>query len=103
MEYIIEDTKTDSGTRLVPMTDDVKACFRKIIQNRKMLKSEPVTDGKSGFLYLDKNDMSMVALHREKYLQHICEKYKKYINRNYLKLHLMFADIPFVLIWQSRE
>lgn len=35
MEYIIEDTKTDSGTRLVPMTDEVKACFRKIIQNRK--------------------------------------------------------------------
>ena len=25
MEYIIEDTKTDSGTRLVPMTDEVKA------------------------------------------------------------------------------
>lgn len=77
MEYIIEDTKTDSGTRRLPMTDDVKACFRMIIQNRKMPKSEPVTDGKSGFLYLDKNDMSMVALHREKYFQHICEKYNK--------------------------
>lgn len=77
MEYIIEDTKTDSGTRRLPMIDDVKAWFRMIIQNRKMPKSEPVTDGKSGFLYLDKNDMSMVALHREKYLQDICEKYKK--------------------------
>ena len=77
MEYIIEDTKTDSGTRLVPMTDDVKACFRKIIQNRKKPKSEPVIDGKSGFLYLDKNDMPMVALHWEKYFQHICEKYNK--------------------------
>ena len=31
--------------------------------------------GKSGFLYLDKNDMPMVALHWEKYFQHICEKY----------------------------
>lgn len=77
MEYIIEDTKTDSGTRLVPMTDEVKACFHKIIQNRKKLKSEPVIDGKSGFLYLDKNDMPMVALHWEKYFQHICEKYNK--------------------------
>lgn len=74
MEYIIEDTKTDSGTRLVPMTDEVKACFRKIIQNRKKPKSEPMIDGKSGFLYLDKNDMPMVALHWEKYFQHICEK-----------------------------
>ena len=77
MEYIIEDTKTDSGTRLVPMTDEVKACFRKIIQNRKKPKSEPMIDGKSGFLYLDKNDMPMVALHWEKYFQHICEKYNK--------------------------
>ena len=27
------------------------------------------------FLFLDKNDMPMVALHWEKYFQHICEKY----------------------------
>ena len=36
----IEDTKTDSGTRLVPMTDEVEACFRKIIQNRKTAKDQ---------------------------------------------------------------
>ena len=77
MEYIIEDTKTDSGTRLVPMTDEVKECFRKIIHNRKKPKIEPMIDGKTGFLYLDKNDMPMVALHWEKYFRHICEKYNK--------------------------
>jgi len=77
MEYIIEDTKTDSGTRLVPMTDEVKECFRKIIHNRKKPKIEPMIDGKTGFLYLDKNEMPMVALHWEKYFQHICEKYNK--------------------------
>lgn len=32
-------------------------------------------DGKAGFLYLDKNGMPMVALHWEKYFQHIREKY----------------------------
>jgi len=32
-------------------------------------------DGYSGFLYLDKNDMPMVALHWEKYFQHVVEKY----------------------------
>ena len=52
MEYIIEDTKTDSGTRLVPMTDDVKKCFCEIIQKRKNPKVEPMIDGKTGFLYL---------------------------------------------------
>lgn len=75
MEYIIEDTKTSSGTRVVPMTDDVYECFKRIIANRKKPKVEPMICGKSGFLYLDKNDMPMVALHWEKHFQHICEKY----------------------------
>ena len=77
MEYVIEETKTECGTRLVPMTDEVKKCFRKIIENRKKPKTEPMIDGKVGFLYLDKNAMPMVALHWEKYFQHICEKYNK--------------------------
>ncbi len=38
----------------------VKKCFRKIIENRKKPKTEPMIDGKVGFLYLDKNDMPMV-------------------------------------------
>ena len=75
MEYIIEDTKTPSGVRYVPMTDEVKECFQRIIENRKKPKTEPMIDGKCGFLYLDKNNMPMVALHWEKYFQHICEKY----------------------------
>ena len=75
MEYIIEDTKTPSGVRYVPMTDEVKECFQRIIENRKKPKTEPMIDGKCGFLYLDKNNMPMVALHWEKYFQHIREKY----------------------------
>lgn len=75
MEYVIEDTKTSSGTRVIPMTDDVYECFKRIIANRKKPKVEPMICGKSGFLYLDKNDMPMVDLHWEKYFQHICEKY----------------------------
>lgn len=75
MEYVIEETKTESGTRLVPMTGDVELCFRRIIQDRPKPKKEPMIDGKAGFLYLDKNNMPMVALHWEKYFQHIREKY----------------------------
>ena len=77
MEYIIEDTKTPSGVRYVPMTDEVKECFQRIIENRKKPKTEPMIDGKCGFLYLDKNGMPMVALHWEKYFQHICTKSNK--------------------------
>lgn len=75
MKYTILDTKTDCGTRLVPMTDEVKECFARILENRPKLKEEPMVDGKTGFLYLDKNGMPMVALHWEKYFQHIREKY----------------------------
>lgn len=75
MEYIIMDTKTESGTRQVPMTDEVYDCFQRIIANRRKPKVEPMIDGKIGFLYLDKNEMPMVALHWEKYFQHIREKY----------------------------
>ena len=77
MEYIIEDTKTNAGTRVLPMTDDVFECFQRVIANRKPPKVEPIIDGKCGFLFFDKNGMPMVALHWEKYFHHICEKYNK--------------------------
>lgn len=75
MEYVIEHTKTSSGIRQVPMNDEVYNCFKQIIANRKKPKVEPIVDGKIGFLFLDKNGMPMVALHWEKYFQHIREKY----------------------------
>ncbi len=75
MEYIIEDTKTSSGTRDIPMTSEVAECFRRIIDKRPKAKVEPMIDGYSGFLYLDKNEKPMVALHWEKYFQHVVEKY----------------------------
>lgn len=77
MEYIVEEPKTSSDIRHVPMTNEVCECFKTIIQNRKKPKVEPMIAGKTGFLYLDKNEMPMVALHWEKYFKHICEKYNK--------------------------
>lgn len=77
MEYIIQDPKTESGVRFVPMTEEVADCFRSIIEKRKKPRTEPMIDGHIGFLFLDKNDMPMVALHWEKYMQHIIQKYNK--------------------------
>lgn len=75
MEYIIEDTKTKSGERYVPMNQQVVECFRRVIANRKPPKQEPIIDGYTGFLFLDKNGMPMVALHWEHYFKHILNKY----------------------------
>ena len=77
MEYVIEEPKTESGTRKIPMTPEVEACCRAILKKRSTPKIEPVVGGLSGFLYLDKNGRPMVALHWEKYFEHIVEKYNK--------------------------
>lgn len=80
MEYIIEETKTLNGERVIPMTKEVRECFETIISKRRKPKVEPTVRDKNGklyhgFLYLDQNDMPMVALHWEKYFQHILTKY----------------------------
>ncbi len=75
MEYIMEEPKTSSGIRYIPMSQEVSECFRRILSKRKKPKVEPMIDGKCGFLFLDKNYMPMVALHWEKYFKHILEKY----------------------------
>ena len=77
MEYIIESTKTSSGTRRIPMTDEVADAFKHIIENRPKLRIEPTIGGYSGFLYIDKFNMPMVALHWEKYFLHSVRKYNR--------------------------
>ena len=42
MRYIIETTKTDAGTRKIPITQDVADMFRAIIEDR-----EPPETGKA--------------------------------------------------------
>lgn len=77
MEYVIETTKTGAGTRTLPMSKEVYECFTRIIKNRNPPKIEPNIQGKVGFLFFDKNGNPLVALHWEKYFQHIREKYNK--------------------------
>jgi site-specific recombinase XerD len=67
---------------VIPISDDVCECFRKILKKRKLPENETGIIGENGkvykeFLYYDKNRMPMVALHWEKYFQHIVEKYNR--------------------------
>lgn len=75
--YYIQKTKTSSGTRKLPMTTDVEECFKRIIRNRKPPKAEPMIDGKSGFLYFDKNGNICYSLHWTRYFKNIVWKYNK--------------------------
>lgn len=62
---------------MITMTPEVKEAFWRIIRNRKNPKIEPMIDGQSGFLFLDKNGKTMVAQHWEKYFKHAREKYNR--------------------------
>ena len=75
MVYIIEETKMTNETRVLSMNDDVYDCYQRIINQRKRPKKESKVDGLKVSLYLDKNDMPMVALHWEKYFEHVITKY----------------------------
>lgn len=77
MKYVIEDTKTSSGTRIIPMTEEVYECFKRIVEKRKKPKKEPVIDGYKGFLFLDKKDMPEVALHWEKHFEWALAKHNR--------------------------
>ena len=75
--YVIEKTKTNAGTRIIPMDEGVADAFRRILENRKQPAVEPIIDGYGGFLFLDKNGMPMVALHWEKYFKHAVDKHNR--------------------------
>ena len=75
MRYIIETTKTDAGTRVLPMSADVEECFKRIIENRNPPKIEPMVDGRSGFLFFDKDGSISYSLHWEHYFKHALDKY----------------------------
>ena len=70
-----EPPKTSAGVRDVPMSPEVMEAFLTIMDNRKYLKVEPIIDGKAGFLYLDKNNQPMVAMHWQHYFNHVVKKY----------------------------
>lgn len=77
MQYSIEETKTTSGTRDIPMTEEVRECLERIVANRKHPKVEPIIDGYTGFLFYDKNNRPMVALHWEKYFHYAIGRYNR--------------------------
>lgn len=75
MCYHIFSTKTNAGTRKIPMTEDVYKAFKEIIDNRPNDIEEKMIDGHVGFLYRDKDGMPLVALHWEKYFNRMVGRY----------------------------
>ena len=75
MRYIIETTKTDAGTRVLPITEDVAQMFQAIIEDRNAPKVEKSIDGYSGFLFYDDNGMPLVVMHWQHRFNHMVGRY----------------------------
>lgn len=77
MTYVIDSPKTEAGIRVIPMAADVEGAFRRVISGRKRPQVEPLIDGHTGFLFLDKDNKPMTALHWEHFFAHIVDKYNR--------------------------
>ncbi len=75
--YYVEKTKTKSGIRYIPMTQEVYKSLTRIAARRPHLDEEPVVDGYSGFLLIDKKQQPKVALHIENEMRWALKKFKK--------------------------
>lgn len=81
--YVVDETKTESGKRILPMLDDVAECFKIIIGRRVTPKTEYLVDGHAGFLCLSRNGKPLIECHWATYFAGICKRYNK-LNKNCL-------------------
>lgn len=75
--YHVEKTKTESGVRFIPMSDEVYRSLKNIVENRKKPQKELLVDGHTGFLLLDKNGNPKVGLHLDHHMQWTMKKYRR--------------------------
>ena len=52
-------------------------CFKSILECREKPKVEKMVDGYSGFLFLDKDGMPLVAMHWEHRFKHMVNRYNE--------------------------
>ncbi|MBO4668516.1 MAG: site-specific integrase [Lachnospiraceae bacterium] len=76
-QIYVSTTKTNAGTRILPMSDDVYEAFKRILEKRPKQTVEPMIDGYSGFLFIDKDGHPSVGLHWEHYFKFVVEKYNR--------------------------
>lgn len=76
-EYYIENPKTESGFRQIPMSAEVQRAFHNVIRSRKSPKVEVIVGGHTGFLFLDKDGKPKVAGHMEHAMKRIVDNYNK--------------------------
>ena len=77
-KYYVEKPKTEKGCRYIPMTDVVYHALKRMLERRPKVDVEPLVDGYTNFIMLDKNGNPKVALHLENEMRWAMKKYKKF-------------------------
>ena len=82
MKLHVQETKTASGKRVLPMTKEVEECFARIISSRQkeasedgVIAMEKAVDGYRGFLFLDEAGLPLVAMHWEHRFNNMVNRY----------------------------
>ena len=73
----MEKTKTESGVRFIPMSNEVYQSLKNLVANRKKPQKELMVNGYTGFLLLDKNGNPKVGLHLDHHMQWTMKKYRR--------------------------
>ena len=103
MRYIIENTKTDAGTRVLPITEDVAQMFQAIIEDRNAPKVEKSIDGYSGFLFYDDNGMPLVAMHWQHRFNRMVGRYNDIYRVQMPNITPHVCRHTYARIWQNQE
>lgn len=88
MEIHIETTKTNVGTRKIPMTDDVCEAFKAILEDMVPPKHEKFIEGYSRFLFTDKAGLPLVAMHWEHRFNSMVNRYNQIYRVHILNITL---------------
>ena len=76
-DYYIETPKTKSGVRDIPMSEEVKQAFERVMANKP--KAEPIeVDGYRGFLFLNGKGYPMTNAYYTSTFANLTKKYNKY-------------------------
>ncbi|WP_022760474.1 tyrosine-type recombinase/integrase [Butyrivibrio sp. AD3002] len=80
-KYVVGSTKTKSGFRKIPMSNDVKASVKRILDVREKQIQTVNIDGGDEFLFIDHRGIPLLPSMIQKYFQRVCEKI--YNEKNY--------------------
>lgn len=77
MKLYVTSTKTNAGTRVLPMSDEVYEMFQRIVEKRRPQRNEKRVEGYKGFLFVDKEGLPLVAMHWEHRFKHMVGRYNE--------------------------